>query len=168
MYHDAATSEEKRPLTQEDTPTHGPTQMMVTPAVSENVFYFFRCKFFCHQCWLLWVDITFIWQCIHLFILLLKLYMCVVNIFNEILPNWQSIFSVLSIEILYFFVCSFFFRNLMSTFYIFYLTCTFKWTFFVFSALNKCSSYSQGPWRYHLLVLQTKLFKLFTYLYPPI
>lgn len=40
MYHDAATNEEKRPLTQEDTPTHMPTQMMVTPAVSKMCFCF--------------------------------------------------------------------------------------------------------------------------------
>lgn len=42
MYHDAATNEEKRPLTQEDTPTHMPTQMMVTPAVSLIYFILFR------------------------------------------------------------------------------------------------------------------------------
>ncbi len=41
MYHDTATNEEKRPLTQEETPTHMPTQMMVTPAVSLNSFFFF-------------------------------------------------------------------------------------------------------------------------------
>lgn len=35
MYHDAATNEETRPLTQEDTPSHMPAQMMVTPAVSK-------------------------------------------------------------------------------------------------------------------------------------
>lgn len=39
LYRDAATNEEKRPLTQEDTPTHIPTQMMVTPAVS-GIFSF--------------------------------------------------------------------------------------------------------------------------------
>ncbi|XP_037040450.1 potassium voltage-gated channel protein Shab isoform X3 [Bradysia coprophila] len=32
MYHDGATNEEKRLLTQDETPTHVPTQMMVTPA----------------------------------------------------------------------------------------------------------------------------------------
>lgn len=43
MYRDAATQEEKRPLTQDDTPTHIPTQMMVTPAVSKINTFFICC-----------------------------------------------------------------------------------------------------------------------------
>lgn len=39
MYHDSATNEEKRLLTQDETPTHVPTQMMVTPAVSRTTLF---------------------------------------------------------------------------------------------------------------------------------